>query len=108
MIKAFACEIACPIQSESWIALSSLEQWQSSMSGDAMMRMMLMRMMVMMRMLMIQCVMLITTTIIIIFSALIVFKIPLQIHHTPVAYSNIAMRIISTFQDSRTRQGHPP
>ena len=51
--------------------------------------------------------MLITTTIIIIFSALIVFKIPLQIHHTPVAYSNIAMRIISTFQDSRTPQGHP-
>ena len=56
MIKAFACKIACPIQSESWIALSSLEQWQSSMSGDAMMRMMrvvLMRLMVMMRMLMI-------------------------------------------------------
>ena len=54
MIKAFACKIACPIQSESWIALSSLEQWQSSMSGDAMMRMMrvvLMRMMAMMRML---------------------------------------------------------
>ena len=46
--------------------------------------------------------MLITTTIIIIFSAIVVF-----IHHTPVAYSNIAMRIISTFQDSRTRQGHP-
>ena len=107
IIKALVCKIACPIQSQSWIALSSLEQWQSSMSGDAMMRMMLMRMMVMMRMLMIQCVMLITTTIIIIFSALIVFKIPLQIHHTPVAYSNIAMRIISTFQDSRTRQGHP-
>ena len=96
IIKALVCKIACPIQSQSWIALSSLEQWQSSMSGDAMMRM-----------LMIQCVMLITTTIIIIFSALIVFKIPLQIHHTPVAYSNIAMRIISTFQDSRTRQGHP-
>ena len=56
IIKAFVCKIACPIQSQSWIALSSLEQWQSSMSGDAMMRMMrvvLMRLMVMMRMLMI-------------------------------------------------------
>ena len=41
MIKAFVCKIACPIQSQSWIALSSLEQWQSSMSGDAMMRMMI-------------------------------------------------------------------
>ena len=41
MIKAFACKIACPIQSQSWIALSSLEQWQSSMSGNAMMRMMI-------------------------------------------------------------------
>ena len=50
--------------------------------------------------------MLITTTIIIIFSAIVVFKSPLQIHYTP--YLNIAMRIISTFQDSRTRQGHPP
>ena len=49
--------------------------------------------------------MLITTTIIIIFSAIVVFKSPLQIHYTP--YLNIAMRIISTFQDSRTRQGHP-
>ena len=56
IIKALVCKIACPIQSQSWIALSSLEQWQSSMSGDAMMRMMrvvLMRLMVMMRMLMI-------------------------------------------------------
>ena len=103
IIKAFVCKIACPIQSQSWIALSSLEQWQSSMSGNAMMRMMI-----------IDdetdrddenaddSMMLITTTIIIIFSAIVVF-----IHHTPVAYSNIAMRIISTFQDSRTRQGHP-
>ena len=49
--------------------------------------------------------MLITTTIIIIFSAIVVFKSPLQIHYTP--YLNIAMRIISSFQDSRTRQGHP-